>query len=608
LVEVAIIGLGSWGLCALERIIDAGRRAPSRAISVHVVDPGRPGGGLYSQASPDYLILNTPCGHHSMYPYPEQIGESRLGKSFYEWVVERGYRWHGHECRISSTGQAISPYDFLPRRLMGEYLEWFYQALLMEAPANVSVVHHKTRALDIEATPYGREAVHMENGTPIEVDHVILTLGHTEEAAARAEQGTLKTSPYPVERYLATVSPRHKVAVEGMGLVALDVVAALTVGLGGRFTTEPSGNLRYHPSGREPTVYLFSRSGYPFCAKSIGTADPVGGYEPAICTAEAVRRLHQSEGGNADRPIDARKELLPLVFGEMTLRYYTHSAELEHGPEAAARVHADLVGAWVAGTFEEACASYAVAYGTFDAAEHLLVGEGATYLDRKEYEAQVYASTEADVSEALVHGGASPVKAAFETLRALRDILRSAVEFKGLTLSSHLDFQSCLQKRLARPVAGPPVFRSQQLLALMDADVVRMPFGPSPEVTTSPRGRAVIRSTRLERPCEVEVDRLICGHLDLPSVVRPKSPLLANLARKGRVRPLTIESTPVGSIDLSTDFHPINARGVEPRLWVFGVVTEGVRYFTLYIPSPKSRVRAFVDAEFCANEMLGIAG
>ncbi len=88
LIEVAIIGLGSWGLCALERIIDAGRRVPSRAISVHVVEPGRPGGGLYSHAGPDYLILNTPCGQHSMYPDPERVGEDRLGKSFYEWVVE----------------------------------------------------------------------------------------------------------------------------------------------------------------------------------------------------------------------------------------------------------------------------------------------------------------------------------------------------------------------------------------------------------------------------------------------------------------------------------------------------------------------------------------
>ena len=81
---------------------------------------------------------------------------------------------------------------------------------------------------------------------------------------------------------------------------------------------------------------------------------------------------------------------------------------------------------------------------------------------------------------------------------------------------------------------------------------------------------------------------------------------MTSLANRGRARPLTYGSTPVGSIDLTEDFHPVNVRNaVEPRLWVFGALSEGVRYFTGYIPSPKSRVRAFLDAELCANEIIG---
>ncbi len=240
---------GFLGLCTLERIIDAGRRAPSRAISVRAVEPARPSGGLYSHAGPDYyLLLNPPRGQHSIYPYPERVGEDRLGKSFYEWLVERCNRWHGYECRNSTIGQAISPHDFHPRRLMGGVRGVALPGAADGGP-NVSVVRHKTRAVVIEATPYGRESVHTETGARIDVDHVILTLGHTQEAA-RAEVRPLVTSPYPVQRYHATVSPRGKVAIEGMGLVALDAVAALTIGLGGRFTTEQSAKLRYHPSGR----------------------------------------------------------------------------------------------------------------------------------------------------------------------------------------------------------------------------------------------------------------------------------------------------------------------------------------------------------------------
>jgi hypothetical protein len=37
---------------------------------------------------------------------------------------------------------------------------------------------------------------------------------------------------------------------------------------------------------------------------------------------------------------------------------------------------------------------------------------------------------------------------------------------------------------------------------------------------------------------------------------------------------------------------------------MFGVLTEGVRHFTQYIPSPRSRIRAFEDVGACVAEVL----
>ena len=606
MVDVGIIGLGPWGLCALERIVNAARQAPAIDVTVHVVDPERPGGGLYSRTNPDYIILNTPCGQHCMTPYPDDPGAGRLATSFYEWATEKGYRWRGLDCRISTSGEPISPHDFLPRRLMGEYLEWAYETLLADAPINVTIRHHATAAVDIEPTEDGRELLHLERGPSLLVDQVVLTTGHSTQRRAGDPLGRLVTPAYPVRHYVNSVSPGEELAIEGMGLVALDIITALTIGLGGHYTDEGGGRLRYHPSGREPVLYLFSRSGFPYCAKSIGTADPMGDYEPAICTTEAVAAMQHPDGGHR-RQIDARKDLLPLVFAEMDLVYYTRSALAGGGPSAAEEVRRGLVGAWEAGTFAAACAAYGRQYGSFSAAERFFVGEHSTFLDAKDYETEIYSAVEADVSEAMVSGGASPVKAAFETLRALRDTLRSAIEFKGLTVSSYLDFQSHLHSRFARLVAGPPVVRSQEMLALLDAGLLRLPFGPSPEVERV-RDGVVVRSTRLERPVELGFERLVRGHLDTASVTSSMSPLLTSLANRGRARPLTYGSTPVGSIDLTEDFHPVNVRNaVEPRLWVFGALSEGVRYFTGYIPSPKSRVRAFQDAELCANEIIGSA-
>ena len=79
------------------------------------------------------------------------------------------------------------------------------------------------------------------------------------------------------------------VAVSGMGLVAVDVVTALTIGRGGEFVENGDG-LRYRPSGREPRLQLFCRSGLPFTAKSVTGVDRTDVYKPVICTPQASTR------------------------------------------------------------------------------------------------------------------------------------------------------------------------------------------------------------------------------------------------------------------------------------------------------------------------------
>ena len=52
--------------------------------------------------------------------------------------------------------------------------------------------------------------------------------------------------------------------------------------------------------------------------------------------------------------------------------------------------------------------------------------------------------------------------------------------------------------------------------------------------------------------------------------------------------------------------HPYDAEGrLQPNLSLLGVLTEGVRYFTHYLPSPRSRLRAVLDAEYCVEKIVG---
>jgi hypothetical protein len=197
------------------------------------------------------------------------------------------------------------------------------------------------------------------------------------------------------------------------------------------------------------------------------------------------------------------------------------------------------------------------------------------------------------------------VKAALEVLRILRDQLRLVIEFGGLTLESYLDFQSNVRGGINRMEAGPPPLRAQQLLALLDAGVVHAVLGPNPELIPGPDGRTTLCSTALEEQTTVTVDKVVRGHLDLPSLAHSGSPLLSRLYSKGRLAQMSYGDTEVGSVAISEDFHPIDAGGrLQPGLSLLGVLTEGIRYFTHYLPSPRSRIRAVLDAEACVRSII----
>jgi uncharacterized NAD(P)/FAD-binding protein YdhS len=612
LLRIAIVGLGPWGVCALERVVTTAHEELPRdvAVAVHVIEPGIPGSGVYDVTQPDYLLLNNPCGQLSLYPFETESYQPCYGVGLYDWAVARGYRWVGDRCAIDPTGQPIEPHHFLPRRLMGEYLQWFYRALLAGAPANLDIVHHATAAVDLFSRRDGTEEVRLANGSAVVVDHVIVTSGHT--ANQGADHAGRILAPYPVRSYVDTLPTDATVAVSGMGLVAVDVVTALTVGRGGEFVENGSG-LRYLRSGREPRLQLFCRSGLPFTAKSVTGKDRSDVYKPLICTPEALDALSGRTNGRR-RLVDVRRELLPLLFAEMHARYYAQVAFQASGAVAdGAAVREQLRTAWLQDNFEDEVVSLATRFGSFDP-EALFFGHQPNYTGSDDYERFVYQSLADDLREAEVPDGASPVKSAAEVFRIFRDSMRSVVELGGLTLDSYLDFNADICSRIHRLVAGPPALRSRQMLALMDAGVVRAPFGPAPALGLAPdrsetdAARTRISSTGVEHPYVDDVDVVIRGHLEEPRIAGSASRLLIQLYHRGRVSQFRYGEVAVGSVDLTPDSHPIDVDG-RPQLGIsmFGVMTEGVRHFTAYIPSPRSRMRAFEDVGACVAELLANA-
>jgi hypothetical protein len=102
------------------------------------------------------------------------------------------------------------------------------------------------------------------------------------------------------------------------------------------------------------------------------------------------------------------------------------------------------------------------------------------------------------------------------------------------------------------------------------------------------------------------VDIVIRGHLDDPRIEGSASSLLTRLYTRGRISQFRYGTVNVGSVDLTPDSHPIDIDGrPQARIWMFGVLTEGIRHFNQYIPSPNRGSRAVHDLGGCVAEILG---
>src|SRR5580692_11303602 len=321
--SVAIIGFGSRGLGVLERIVALARASDAATdehpVTVHIIDPAGTGAGVHGTAQPDYLLLNTTCGQISMFPDRLSVGAQTAarGPSLYDWAVARGLRLAPDGFSVGTTGRELRPTDFLPRRVLGEYLAWFSAHLRKQMPTSVRLVTHRTEAVDI-TKPNGSEAmvIALADGSSVPADHAFLTTGYTGNAAPHID--ALISEPYPLPERLAAIAPGQSVAVGGFGLSAMDVISCLTAGRGGRYRRD-QGDPEYLPSGAGPRIVMYSRSGVPCRARPLVTRFEIS-YDPLVFTPASVDARRDRRGGPA-APLDFDADVLPLILTEMRIAY-----------------------------------------------------------------------------------------------------------------------------------------------------------------------------------------------------------------------------------------------------------------------------------------------
>jgi uncharacterized NAD(P)/FAD-binding protein YdhS len=595
--RVAIIGAGARGLCVFERIARVYEQSNFRQpMEIAWIDPGEYGQGVHTARQPQHMLSNTIAGHISIFPREPLAGggPARSGWSLQEWAVATGFRRiDGCYYRTgNSDGAEIGEEDYVPRGVLGEYLSWAYDFLIGHLPEGLSVRHYKNNAVDIVRPANDQLKVVLDNGYHLTAEYIFLTTGHGQNtpdpedqrfssfAAENASHNPYLRyfrSPYPMEQ-LRLVSQDATIAIQGLGLCAHDIIAELTVGRGGRFVQQEQ-ILSYVPSGREPRILVFSRSGLPYIGRAKGVD---ASYEPRFFTRAAIDGLRkQALRRNGSKQLDFEAELWPLLVREMSFVYHATRVQQHDQHEDSAfclECH-------------QAVLNLLYPYRESGSIE--------------EFTERVREYLRWDIDQVSRNGHNSPSQATTDLLRDMRRNLRYAIDFGGLTPESHRKVMKEYWPVLSRLSAGPPKRRNIELLALLNAGIIAWAGGPNARVhEDSASGKFVVESTFGERTELTCADVFVKARIDSFYPERDASLFIGNLLRRGLIRPFLNGDYHPGGIDITEDHNPIDISGrVTRNIWALGNIVEGPNFFTHILPQTVSS-GVIRDAGKCVLSMF----
>lgn len=623
---VTILGMGPRGLSVLERIAAiAGSR--QLLLDIVLIEPGECGPGVHTTRQPSHLLINTVASQVTVFPAVGAVQHAPLcaTPSLTTWARQSGYRRFGDNYHRVEGGVDITESDYLPRSMLGEYLAWAHQQVAAALPACVTLTHHRQRANDLWQQQDGRTAIELESGFIVHSDFVFLTTGHGRNLPSDLDNWLAKFAQdharynsrlsfvrhvYPLDK-LARIGPEARVAIQGLGLSAHDVIAELTVGRGGAFVRQPDGQggLRYQRSGREPKMTLCSRNCLPYAARGINQKGLDGRHHPHYFTPEAVEALRRMAlATRGSRQLDFDRELLPLLKREMAWVYRNTLARTaalpanaraadgaaEHAAAAAAALLPDPL-IFVPDADDEA---------VVDALLFPLGERQFASLD--EFRGFFTDWLRADLREARLGNIDSATKAATDVLRDVRATLQAAIEHGGLTPASHRKFLNVYHPAINRASFGPPLRRNEELLALIDAGVIDIVSGPNSVIEVDENDSTYVLSTKFASGTERRpVDVLVVARLDAFFPETDESLLIRNVLKRGLVRPYYNGVFHPGGIEIDDASQPLNTQGEPARnIWALGYPVEGCHYYTHALPRPMLRSRQVLDADRCVTAMF----
>lgn len=598
--NIGIIGMGPRGLALFDRLSDTFSALNSR-IEVHIFEPKEPGSGVHTSDQPDYLLTNTVCSQITAFGRVAKPSLRPIGcPSLFEWARARSYEVTDSD----NVLRLVHENDYLPRAILGRYLAWAFQYILRNLPEGVTVVLHRSAAADIIRVDQGQVEIATDDGARVRVDAAVVCTGHAFRGpcGAPAVRSGRLWQAYPVEAAVGELPDRHRIGVEGLGLTALDVVSAATVGRGGSFTRSGQ-TLVYRPSGRELQIVCFSRSGIPLLARARNQKGAYWDYQPLFATKQRIDRLRQSTSASRSQ-LDFEADVLPLIHAEMELVYYTTLIRGTEGPDEAEKFAEKYVSLGPQSHELQAYISRIPEATRFSLSSLTAAVPASVARNGSEYRLWLVSKLSDDIAEARRGNIDSPIKAACDVLRDIRPTIRHAVDLAGLTPESHRFFIADFVPTMNRLAVGPPVQKLEELRALIGAGIIDVGTGPIQSVTPLSEGRYSLRGTGGER----EVDLLISARIPLSHAESQTNGVVQTLIDSGLARPFRNGAYAPGGIDVTETYRVIAKDGQpSPCIWALGTPVEGPRFYTFVLSAPGAANSPLIEAQICIDDILRTA-
>jgi len=376
-----------------------------------------------------------------------------------------------------------------------------------------------------------------------------------------------------------------------------DIIDELTSGRGGEFYSE-NNKFIYQPSGFEPEIFLYSRTGIPLSARAINQKSVSSQYKPLFMTFEAINSAKKH-----NLQLDFEQQVMPLLQTELSYVYYFTLINNQYDAATAERFSSAYINAGSASMREAIVNEFIAADSRFSldkllnpVPQHLNQAEFTTWLDKYLIE---------DMQNALEGNIDNPLKAACDVLRDIRDVIRSAVDFGGLTPASHKKFINQFVPIMNRLAVGPPKARVHEWVALKEAGILHFNSGQSPicELNAG-EAKFTLTATAFRAPV-VKGDVLIKAKVEMPGPLESESLLMQRLIQRKIVRPFRNGDYHPGGIEVSQQLNIVSAQGeVIKNIWALGILTEGCKFYTFVVPRPGVNSTAIIDAGRAVKQMM----